>query len=254
MSNFCSLSNLSIGYSASNTVISDINLSVSKGCLISLIGPNGIGKSTLIKSLCGLQPTLKGEILINGKSLQKYTPKELSYQLSFVLSEKIDSGKLRVIDIIAIGQHNHSNWWGKVDNKNKKEIDDILKIMKLDTLSDRFFFELSDGERQRVLIAKSLAQNTPLMILDEPTSYLDLPNRIEVFKLLKEIVLRKNKSVILSTHELDLALNYSDTLWIINENSSIKEYLPNDPNLESILQKSFGMKNFQLVNGRIIIN
>ena len=117
--------------------------------------------------------------------------------LSFVLSEKIDSGKLTVYDIISIGRHNYSNRWGTLDDGDKQIIERVLKIMNLESLANRFYFELSDGERQRVMIAKSLAQDTPIIILDEPTSHLDLPNRIDIFRLLKEIVSQENKSIIL---------------------------------------------------------
>ena len=117
--------------------------------------------------------------------------------------------------------------------------------MNLESLANRFYFELSDGERQRVMIAKSLAQDTPIIILDEPTSHLDLPNKIDIFRLLKEIVSQENKSIILSTHELDLALTYSDKLWIINTQSKIQECSPNDPNMNLILQECFKLNNFQ---------
>lgn len=254
MTEICNISNLSIGYSSSKSILSDINLSAQKGCLISLIGPNGTGKSTLIKSLCGLHPIQKGDIVINGKSIKKFSAKELAQHLSFVLSEKIDSGKLTVYDIVSIGRYNHSNWWGGLDNENQEFVSKILKMMKLESLSNRFLFELSDGERQRVLIAKSLAQDTPIIVLDEPTSYLDLPNRIEIFCLLKKIVKDKNKSIILSSHELDLALKYSDKLWIIDKNYHIQESLPNSPEVNLILQESFGLKNFQFCNGLILIN
>ena len=245
MTEICKISDLSIGYSSVKAIISDINLSVKKNCLISLIGPNGCGKSTLIKSLCGLHPILDGEISINGKSINKYSTKELSMLLSFVLSEKIDSGKLTVYDIISIGRHNYSNWWGTLDDGDKQIIERVLKIMNLESLANRFYFELSDGERQRVMIAKSLAQDTPIIILDEPTSHLDLPNRIDIFRLLKEIVSQENKSIILSTHELDLALTYSDKLWIINTQSKIQECSPDDPNMNLILQECFKLNNFQ---------
>ena len=125
--------------------------------------------------------------------------------------------------------------------------------MNLTHLKERFFYELSDGEKQRVLIAKSLAQDTPLIILDEPTSFLDLPNRIEIFNYLKNIAYNENKSIILSTHELDLALTFSNKVWIIDNKSHILECTPNDSQISNILQESFKLKNFLISDGRIII-
>jgi iron complex transport system ATP-binding protein len=253
MGEICKIKDLAIGYNTTNPTISNINLSVQKGELISIIGPNGSGKSTLIKTLCGLQKPLSGDIILFEKTIQKYNSKELSHQLSFVLSDKIDSGKLRVNEIISLGKFNNSNWWGTLNNKDKEFICNILEVMNLTHLKERFFYELSDGEKQRVLIAKSLAQDTPLIILDEPTSFLDLPNRIEIFNYLKNIAYNENKSIILSTHELDLALTFSDKVWIIDNKSHILECTPNDSQISNILQESFKLKNFLISDGRIII-
>tara|TARA_R110001583_G_scaffold4351_2_gene25219 strand:+ start:54159 stop:54956 length:798 start_codon:yes stop_codon:yes gene_type:complete len=211
--------NLSIGYSSkkdTNTIASNLNIEVSSGKFICLLGQNGIGKSTLLRTLTKVQPELNGEIEINGVSLNNLTNLELAKSLSLVLTERLPENNLSVFELVALGRQPHTNWIGYLTSEDLKIINEAFHKTNTQHLMNMKYYELSDGQLQKVLIARALTQNTAIIILDEPTAHLDIHHTIETFTLLKKLAKDFNKTVIVSTHEINLALQLADELWLMN--------------------------------------
>ncbi|NQZ75443.1 MAG: ABC transporter ATP-binding protein [Ekhidna sp.] len=206
---------LKIGYPPSKVLGQNLNLSCSSGELIGLIGQNGVGKSTLIRTICGLQPKLGGMIKLNGDHLTDKNPNAIAKIISVVLTGKPQSLNLSVLELIALGRHPYSGWLGKLRSEDKSKIDDAIDQMQINYLMGKRLYELSDGQLQKVMIARALAQDTPLIILDEPTSHLDLKNKIEVLNLLKSIS-DSGKSILISTHEIQLSARVCDSYWCMD--------------------------------------
>ncbi len=181
--------NIEIGYESGkggyNIIMDNINLSLCKGDFVSLIGKNGIGKTTLLRTLAGLQDSIEGNIFVKNKDLAKYNLKDLAKCLSIVLTERYFFDNIRVYELIALGRFPHTNWLGKLTDKDKEIINNSINIIGLKNFKDRLFNELSDGEKQKVMLARALAQDTDIIILDEPTAHLDVHSRLEIFNLLK---------------------------------------------------------------------
>lgn len=209
-------SDLSIGYGA-EAIQTSLSLQAEEGELICMLGKNGCGKSTLLRTLAGLQPMLKGTIEIQGRSLSDLTQHQQARLLSLVLTERLSIEQTHVNDVVAMGRYPYSSFLGGLTTDDQREIGTALQQVGLADKRNRYFNCLSDGEKQRVLIAKALAQQTPLILLDEPTAHLDLPNRIKTLLLLKQLAHTAHKCVIISTHELDLALQLADTLWLMSQ-------------------------------------
>lgn len=208
---------LSIGYD-DKTVVSDINVTLSEGDIIALVGPNGAGKSTLFKTFSTHIMPLGGKIELFGKDLMSYTPKERAKMLGIVLTERPDDMFLKVFDVVAAGRYPYTGMFGKLSDKDEQEIKVSLELVGVNNLIDRVFNTLSDGEKQKVMIAKAIAQNTPIIMLDEPTAFLDYPSKIELFSLLKKLAKEQKKAILFSSHDLELLLRYTDNLWIIAKN------------------------------------
>ncbi len=225
MSSILKTENLSIGY-GKKSIQKNLNLSLSKSTLVSLIGENGCGKSTLLKTLAGLNPLVKGNITIGNQSLYQLTPLERAKNISLVLTERPNISYIKVYDIVKMGQIPFQSWYQKVSKKSLEKINRAINLVKIEDKKERFFNELSDGEKQKVMIAKALAQDTPLIFLDEPTAHLDLPNKIEILILLKNLVKKTEKTIIVATHEINLALQTSDTIWLMKKNEGITEDTP----------------------------
>ena len=184
-------SNLSVGYSSkkvTNTIASNINLTLKKGELIALIGANGIGKSTLLRTLIGIQPPLSGNVILNGKNISDYNSISFAQNLSIVLTEKLPPSNLTVFEIIALSRQPYTNWLGKLSENDISKINEAMELTQINSLADKKHYEISDGQLQTVLVARALAQDTPLIILDEPTTHLDLLHKVSLFKLLKKFV------------------------------------------------------------------
>jgi iron complex transport system ATP-binding protein len=214
---------LSIGYfnKKKSSIISEgINFSIAEGELIGLVGANGIGKSTLLRTLAGMQPSIKGEVLINNIVNTTYTPLKLANQLSIVLTEVPASKNLSVLELVSLGRQPHTNWMGKLTEQDKEAINFALEATTTQSLAQRKCFELSDGQLQRVYIARALAQDTPLIILDEPTTHLDLYHRAYVLKLLKKLADETKKTILFSTHEIDLAIQLTDKMIVMTNNET----------------------------------
>lgn len=212
--------NLGVGYTDKKKVIKiaeDISFSLQKGELVSLVGANGIGKSTLLRTLTGMQPPLEGSIILNGQSIKSYSSFQLATQLSVVLTEPPATKNLSVREMISLGRQPYTNWIGQLSQKDKDAVDFALATSETSELADRKCFELSDGQMQRVAIARALAQDTPMMFLDEPTTHLDIYHRAYVLKLLKDLTQNTQKTILFSTHEIDLAIQLADKIIVITE-------------------------------------
>lgn len=211
---------LAVGYSSKNgdaTIGKEINFSLAEGELVSLVGANGIGKSTLLRTLTGMQKPLSGSIFINGKPLNNYSAFQLATLLSVVLTEPPATKNLSVRELISLGRQPYTNWIGSLSASDKKAIQFALEATETTTLADRKCYELSDGQMQRVSIARALAQDTPVIILDEPTTHLDLYHRAYVLKLLKNLASETRKTILFSTHEIDLAIQLSDSMIVMTK-------------------------------------
>ena len=207
-----SLSQLSVGYTLSHPIISDINLELRSGQLACLIGENGIGKSTLLKTLTGFLPKLKGSLLLGNRDIESFSQRELARQVSIVLTQKPDVQNLTIEEIIGLGRSPYTGFFGRLRAEDRKVVDDAIATMGIEKLRGRMIQTLSDGERQKVMIAKALAQETPVILLDEPTAFLDFPSKAETFQSLQRMAHERDKLILLSTHDLELAVRFSDSL------------------------------------------
>lgn len=207
-----SLSQLSVGYLQSHPVISDINLELRSGQLACLIGENGIGKSTLLKTLTGFLPKLKGSLLLGDRDIDSFSQRELARQVSIVLTQKPDVQNLTIEEIIGLGRSPYTGFFGRLRAEDRKVVDDAIATMGIEKLRGRMIQTLSDGERQKVMIAKALAQETPIILLDEPTAFLDFPSKAETFQSLQRMAHERDKLILLSTHDLELAVRFADSL------------------------------------------
>ena len=208
--------NLRIGYPRTGTDLCDpLSFAILPGTLTAIIGINGVGKSTLLRTLSGLQPALGGQIRVAGRNLDEIPAGERALQLSVVLTAPPASGNLNVAELVALGRHPHTNWIGKRSESDRNSIAEAIGRMELGGLQERYCHTLSDGQLQRALIARALAQDTPLMLLDEPTSHLDLYHKVRILKALRAIAHEPGRTVVFTTHELDLAIQLCDRLLIL---------------------------------------
>ena len=210
------LSHLSVGYKIGHAVVSDINLTLQSGKLASLIGANGVGKSTLLKTLTGFLPKLEGSLLLDGKDISEFSQRALARQISIVLTQKPDVQNLTVEEIVGLGRSPYTGFFGKLHANDQQIVDESITAVGIEKLKNRMIQTLSDGERQKVMIAKALAQQTPIIFLDEPTAFLDFSSKVETFQLLQRMAHEMGKLVLLSTHDLELAVRFSDTLLQVN--------------------------------------
>lgn len=210
------LSHLSVGYKVGHAVVSDINLTLQSGKLASLIGANGVGKSTLLKTLMGFLPKLEGSLLLDGKDISEFSQRALARQISIVLTQKPEVQNLTVEEIVGLGRSPYTGFFGKLHANDQQIVDESITAVGIEKLKNRMIQTLSDGERQKVMIAKALAQQTPVIFLDEPTAFLDFSSKVETFQLLQRMAHEMGKLVLLSTHDLELAVRFSDTLLQVN--------------------------------------
>lgn len=218
------LEQLSIGYlQKGNTkvVANQLNAEIRQGELTCLLGANGVGKSTLLRTLATFQPKLEGEVWMNtdGKrlSISSYTDKELSRLIGVVLTEKPDVKNMTVRELVGLGRSPYTGFWGMLSESDLKIVDKSIALVGVSELRERLIDTLSDGERQKVMIAKALAQQTPVIFLDEPTAFLDFPSKVEVMQLLRRLARSMQKTIFMSTHDLELALQVADTLWLMEK-------------------------------------
>lgn len=251
--------NLTIGYrlrKRERKIVSEkMSLSLISGEVVCLIGPNGVGKSTLLRTLTGLQPSLGGEVLIDGKQLSALTPLELARNISIVLTDRANVGMLSVFALVSLGRYPYTDWMGRLSSEDIEIVNWAIDSVGASELRFRHVTELSDGERQKVMIARALAQQPHVIILDEPTAFLDVPRRVEMMSLLRQLSHETGTAILLSTHDLELALRSADRLWLLPTGEPIKVGAPEDLILSSALEHAFNNERvkFDKYHGSFII-
>jgi iron complex transport system ATP-binding protein len=203
-------------------VARDITASLYPGELTCLLGPNGAGKSTLLRTLSAFLNKVDGAIYLEEKPLEAYSPAERARKISVVLTERVSLAHMTVRELVAMGRYPYTGFWGKMAPADHRLIEEAIALVKMESLAQRQVASLSDGERQKALIAKALAQETPLIFLDEPTAFLDFPSKVEMMRLLHHLTRVKRKTIFLSTHDLDLALQMADTVWLLDKEKGVR--------------------------------
>jgi len=259
INNILDISKLEIGYPNSSngnkSIFSDINLKANKGELIALIGQNGIGKSTLLRNITGLQQAISGNVKLMNKNINLYHRSDFAQKVSFVSTDIVKVANLKVYDLVALGRFPHTNWFGKIKEIDKGKIENAIELVGMGSYKNKNITEISDGERQRVMIARTIAQDTELIVLDEPTAFLDLPNKYEIVHLLNTLSKDENKTIIFSSHDLNIAIQEADKIWLMLDNK-IHEGAPEDLIINEIFDKMFESSKlyFDKNNGDFKIN
>lgn len=224
MNETVTLKELSIGYQTKNhvTVVAEhLNASICSGELTCLLGRNGIGKSTLLRTLSAFQSALSGEIFLKSSDnseyseISEYSDKQLSRLIGVVLTEKPDVRNMTIEELVGMGRSPYTGFWGTLSEDDRRIVDDAIQLVGIQSLKGRYVHTLSDGERQKVMIAKALAQQTPVIYLDEPTAFLDFPSKVEVMQLLHRLAREQQKTVFLSTHDVELSMQIADCIWLM---------------------------------------
>lgn len=243
------IEHLHVGYPAQGQsdilLLPNLHTEVAAGTLLCVLGQNGSGKSSLLRTLAGLQAPLQGQVWVGAQNLHRLKAASLVYYVSLVLTEKVQAKHLKAWDLVALGRYPHTNWLGILQAEDKAQIEKAMQLTDTLHLATRDVQTLSDGERQKVMIARALAQDSPLMILDEPTAHLDLPNRIVLMHLLRDLAQKTKKLIILSTHELDLALQNADKIWLLRAGAPCREGSPEDLVLNGSFEATFAQENFR---------
>ena len=234
---------LAVGYKAGrtkrHTVLQDVDLELRQGEFVCLLGPNGTGKSTLLRTIGKMQPPLAGNVEIGGRDIYQLSNHALAMLLSVVLTDRLTVGRLTAYALIGLGRYPYTGWAAGLTAEDHRIIRWAIRATRSEDLAARDVSELSDGERQRVMIARALAQQPTVMLLDEPTAFLDLPTRVEITGLLKRLTRETGLAVLMSTHDLDLALRSADTLWLISPEGRVEHGAPEDLILRGALQSTF---------------
>ena len=239
---------LCIGYAPKRRprveVAADIGVELLKGELVCLLGPNGAGKSTLMRTLAGLQKPLAGDVLLEDRDLHGLTESERARLLGLVLTERVDVGNLSAYALVALGRYPYTGWDGRLSHEDEEVVRWAIDAVGARDLAGRSVGELSDGERQKVMIARALAQEPAVLLLDEPTAFLDLPRRVEIVQLLRRLAGASDRAVLLSTHDLDLALRCADRLWLLPLDGPLQTGAPEDLVLSGAFQRAFADVEF----------
>jgi iron complex transport system ATP-binding protein len=232
--------NLTVGFN-NKSVLTNLNGSIMPGELIALMGINGVGKSCLLKTITGLNAPISGDLKIDNKTYKDHTNLEMAKTLAVVLTEKVQVDFLRVEELISLGRSPHTNFWGDLEENDNQILNDVVKLLKIDSIYDRYFSDLSDGQKQKVLLARALVQGPRYLFLDEPTTYLDIPSKIELMKILGIISHEKKVGVLFSTHDLDLIKNAVDQIWLVDSEGILHKSGP-----EEMAQSGLFTKNFNI--------
>lgn len=231
---------LAVGYcrpgKTPHVVVDGIGTSLRRGEFVCLLGPNGAGKSTLIRTLTGVQPRLAGSVFLAGEPIETFSPRMLARRMSLVLTQRVAVGMMRVSTLVSLGRHPHTDWAGRLRIEDEEAVRRAIADVGIEELAERPVCELSDGERQKAMIARALAQEPEIMVLDEATAFLDLPRRVELMHLLGRLAHTGNRAILLSTHDLDLALRCADRLWLLPCGGPLLEGIPED----LVLCEAFG--------------
>ncbi|MDO8898601.1 MAG: ABC transporter ATP-binding protein [Bacteroidales bacterium] len=243
------LKNLQIGYTIgkkqASALLPPISLFVKAGEFVAVVGPNGAGKSTLLRTLTALQKPLDGEIFLMGNELQSYTASERALLISIVLTDHPDDFFLKAEDIVATGRYPYIDFWARLKARDREIIAQSMELCGITHLIGRTLISLSDGERQKVMIAKALAQDTPIIILDEPAAFLDYPSKIELMQLLRKLTTEQGKAILFSSHDLDLVLRTADRLWMISHDQPLVDNVPEQLVLSGTINKYFDRKELK---------
>jgi iron complex transport system ATP-binding protein len=243
-----SAENLSIGWGKGKrrkSLTSGISLAVRGGRLVALIGPNGSGKSTLLRTISGLQESLAGKIELMGAPMRGLDADERARKVACVFNERFDTGYFTVFDIVAFGRYPYTDARNSLTEADAVLVGSALDAVGMGAFTARRFGELSDGEKQKVQIARAIAQNTSIIVLDEPTAFLDAPSRIEIFHLATRLVVEKNMSIVLCTHEVDLALRNSDELWVMDREHRFESGTPASIARSGVINRAFDTENIR---------
>ncbi len=234
------LENLTLGY-ADRTLLKQVSTSFEVGRLTALIGRNGSGKSTLLRALAGLNTEYEGQIMLSEEEIRQLDAHTLSTRLALVTTERVRIANLRCRDVVALGRAPYTNWIGRMQEEDRQLVEHALEVVGMSAFSDRTMDRMSDGECQRVMIARALAQQTPIILLDEPTSFLDLPNRYELCRLLSQLAHEEQKCILFSTHELDIARTMCDSIALV-DNPHL-HHLPTEELVQSgLIERTFGLE------------
>ncbi|MBQ8099281.1 MAG: ABC transporter ATP-binding protein [Bacteroidaceae bacterium] len=223
------LQNLNTGYRQSGrekTLSRQLSAQLYSGELTCLIGSNGVGKSTLLRTMARLQSPLSGEVLLFGKPLHDYASHDLACQVGIVLTDKLAASNLRAEELVAMGRLPYSGFWGGLRQHDREVIANSLRLVGMDSFAQRRLWSLSDGELQKLMIAKALAQETPVILLDEPVAFLDFPSKVEVLGLLRKLAREQKKAILLSIHDLELALQSADCIWLLTSDGHLAQGSP----------------------------
>ncbi len=210
------LQHLTVGY-GDKAVLSDISQTLKAGQMVCLLGANGAGKSTILRTLAGFLPPLSGKVLINGRDLPSLSISERSKAVSVVLTERVEVPYMKVTDLVGMGRSPYTGFFGTLDKEDKDVVSEAIEMVGITALAERTIDTLSDGERQKALLAKALAQQTPIILLDEPTAFLDFHAKVSILRLMLRLVHETNKTIFLSTHDVEMAIQLSDALWIVQD-------------------------------------
>lgn len=214
---------LTVGYRLKNKVLpvaGNLNFSLQKGEFAAIVGVNGIGKSTLLRTLAKVQPPLSGEVCIQGRALAGMKDRELAEKVSVVLTEPLATKNLSVLELVSLGRQPYTNWIGTLSSADRGQVQSALQTVGLESMKHKKCYELSDGQMQKVMIARALAQDTDLMLLDEPTTHLDLYHKVQILKLLQAIAHDRGKTILFTTHEIDMAIQLCDTMLLLDGNTN----------------------------------
>lgn len=215
------------------------NISVNEGEMISVLGLNGSGKSTLIRSILGMQKSAYSRVYFGESNLKEININELAKLVSVVLTDKMDDNFLKVYELVSLGRFPYGSSVGNLSEEDKRKISSAMESMKISDFGSRNFSQLSDGEKQRVLIARAIAQDTPLIILDEPAAFIDSPGKLSIMKMLKGICSKQQKSVLLTTHDIESALRFSDKIWLLSQDGGFESGSPKQMMQEGLINKFF---------------
>jgi iron complex transport system ATP-binding protein len=243
------LANVAIGYRQQKrpqrVVAKDISVSLNAGEFVCMLGPNGAGKSTLIRTISGMQQPLDGTVKLEGRLLSSYSSRELAQRMSLVLTQRAAVGMMPVSTLVSLGRYPYTDWTGRLSAHDVEAVQAAMAAVGVESLAHRSVSELSDGERQKVMIARALAQDPEVMILDEATAFLDLPRRVEFMHLLRKLAPEGKRAILLSTHDLDLALRCADRLWLLPHGGPLQQGAPEDLVLTDAFASTFADTNVQ---------
>lgn len=241
---------LTIGYRRRRgdiVLAQDLDLQLQRGSLVGILGANGIGKSTLLRTLAGMQAPLAGQALLDGEDAAKLLPRDLARRLSIVLTAAPQASLLNGYALVALGRYPHSDWLGRLNKADHAQVAWALQAVGAQDLAERRVSQLSDGQRQKLMIARALAQDCPLMLLDEPTAFLDYPRRLETLRLLRRLTREADRAILVCTHELELALRYCDEIWLMSEHG-LQVGSPATILRDGLLSAAFGIEDINFAD------